>query len=73
MFVRSSVILAAAAIVASTAHAAEPDEAPEFSADQVEAVTVSARRVSENVQSVPIPIAGGSGNALEDAGQCRLE
>jgi len=88
MFVRSSLIIAAAAIVASAADAevsavaastaaapadAAPDDAPDFSSDQIESVTVSARRVAENVQSVPIPIAVVSGNALEDAGQFRLE
>ena len=105
MFVRSSVISAAAAIIASTSVASAanaevpsvaasaavapadaasasasgsgsgsaPDDAPDFSADQIEAVTVSARRVAENVQAVPIPIAVVSGNALENAGQFRLE
>src|SRR5882757_9177916 len=95
MFVRSSVIIAAAAIIASTSVAATadadvpsvaasaavapadaasaPDDAPDFSSDQIESVTVSARRVAENVQAVPIPIAVVSGNALENAGQFRLE
>ena len=80
MFVRSSVVLAVAAILVSTAQAANgsaeasstPD-VPDVSSDQIESVTVSARRVAENVQSVPIPIAVVSGNALENAGQFRLE
>ena len=64
--------------VASADAAPSPDsgpspDAPDFSSDQIEAVTVSARRVSENVQSVPIPIAVVSGNTLENAGQFRLE
>src|SRR3569833_1511754 len=80
MFVRLSVLSATAVLIASTAWAADnasapaPDDAPDAgSSDQVESVTVSARRVTENVQSVPIPIAVVSGNALENAGQFRLE
>src|SRR3954463_5227154 len=41
----------------ASADAGAASDAPDFSSDQIEAVTVSARRVSENVQSVPIPIA----------------
>ena len=41
--------------------------------DQIESVTVSARRVTENAQAVPIPIAVVSGIALENARQFRLE
>jgi len=55
-----------AVLLASTALAAE-------SSDQIESVTVSARRVTENAQAVPIPIAVVSGTALENAGQFRLE
>ena len=86
MFVRSSVILTVAVILASaqaTAAAADavstadatpaPDDSPDAGSDQIESVTVSARRVAENVQAVPIPIAVVSGNALENAGQFRLE
>lgn len=39
----------------------------------VENVTVTARRREENIQDVPIPIAALSGEALERAGQFRLE
>ena len=80
MFVRLSVLSATAFLLASAAWAADnasapaPDDAPDAgSSDQIESVTVSARRVTENVQSVPIPIAVVSGNALENAGQFRLE
>ncbi len=55
-----------AVLLASKALAAE-------NSDQIESVTVSARRVTENAQSVPIPIAVVSGIALENAGQFRLE
>jgi len=41
--------------------------------DQLESVVVSARRREEDVQSVPIPIAVLSGDALEHSGQFRLE
>lgn len=54
------------------AEAPSAGEAPD-DAGQVEAVTVSARRVSEDVQDVPIPIAVLSGDALEGSGRFRLE
>ena len=81
MFVRSSVTFLAAVIAASAAFAAESTPAADATADaatdgdssQIESVTVSARRVAENVQSVPIPIAVVSGSSLENAGQFRLE
>jgi iron complex outermembrane receptor protein len=98
MFVRSTAIVTAALIIASTAGAAEgapavnaatsvsdavapaaesgeaaADSAPDGGSSEIESVTVSARRVAENVQAVPIPIAVVSGSALENAGQFRLE
>jgi iron complex outermembrane recepter protein len=81
MFIRSSVIIVAAVIAASAALAAESTPAADATADsatdggssQIESVTVSARRVAEDVQSVPIPIAVVTGSSLENAGQFRLE
>src|SRR5581483_5783064 len=43
------------------------------SGSSVSEITVSARRRSENAQSVPIPIAALGGDSLEQAGQFRLE
>lgn len=40
---------------------------------RIESVTVTARRREESAQDVPIPIATLSGDALEKAGQFRLE
>jgi iron complex outermembrane recepter protein len=61
--------------------AADVSDAPDPSAvadaadspRSISEVTVSARRRTENAQDVPIPIAALSGDALEQAGQFRLE
>ncbi len=74
---RVSIFVMATLFAASSAFAAE--EAPTdgkgagADADQIQNVTVSARRREENAQSVPIPIAVLAGDALERAGQFRLE
>src|SRR5215471_19290819 len=56
----------------SAASAAYAVEEP-ATADQIDSVTVSARRRDENSQTVPIPISVLAGEALERAGQFRLE
>jgi iron complex outermembrane receptor protein len=74
-------LIVAAVIAASAAVGAEStpasDDTPEVATDgdssHIESVTVSARRVTENVQAVPIPIAVVSGTSMENAGQFRLE
>src|SRR5262245_49966429 len=61
---------------ASSAYAVEeaaPDNRESASPDQIESVTVSARRREESAQNVPIPISVLAGEALERAGQFRLE
>ncbi len=81
MFVRSFSIFVAGIVLAAgspvfggtPAPEAAADEAADGSASEIESVTVSARRVTENVQSVPIPIAVLSGSSLENAGQFRIE
>ena len=83
MFIRSSILLMGALLAAGAVAAAEgvsaadaasaPDESPDSESSQIESVTVSARRIAENAQSVPIPIAVVSGSSLESAGQFRLE
>jgi iron complex outermembrane receptor protein len=85
MFIRSSALLVAALLAGWTASAAEnspssnaasdaaSDPAADAGSGQIESVTVNARRVAEKVQAVPIPIAVVSGDALENAGQFRLE
>ena len=74
---RISVFIMATLFATSAAHAldeAAPDGSREgASPDQIESVTVSARRRDENAQSVPIPISVLAGEALERAGQFRLE
>lgn len=76
---RAAAPLASAASVSGadlSAPAGDAADAPDSSDgafSQIESVTVSARRVAEDVQSVPIPIAVVSGSALENAGQFRLE
>jgi iron complex outermembrane receptor protein len=65
-------------LAASAAAYAAEDAAPEAStggpdANQIESVTVSARRRDEDSQSVPIPISVLSGDTLERSGQFRLE
>ena len=75
---RASLLLAAALFAAASttvpAQEAPQEGNPQSSdADQLESVTVSARRRDENAQSVPIPIAVLSGDTLERAGQFRLE
>src|SRR5262245_60995553 len=68
-----------ATLLAASATQAAEDAAPESTADngpelnQIESVTVSARRREESSQNVPIPIAVLSGEALERSGQFRLE
>ena len=77
----ASLLVSATVLSAHTiAHAADPagpqsldKGASEGSSDGVTEVTVSARRREENSQSVPIPIAVVSGEALERSGQFRLE
>src|SRR5262245_1473180 len=68
-----------ATLLAASATQAAEDAAPESTADngpelnQIESVTVSARRREESSQNVPIPIAVLSGDTLERSGQFRLE
>jgi iron complex outermembrane receptor protein len=66
-------LFAAASAVSAAEDAAPVDNADSAEADQIESVTVSARRREENAQSVPIPIAVLSGDTLERSGQFRLE
>ena len=74
---RISAFVMATLFAASVAHAAE-EAAPEgdresAGADQIESVTVSARRREESAQNVPIPISVLAGDSLERSGQFRLE
>ncbi len=74
---RISFFVMATLFAASSAQAVEeaaPDANRESaSPDQIESVTVSARRREENSQSVPISISVLAGEALERSGQFRLE
>jgi len=67
------VATAGSADVSAPASDSSADATPDDGSGQIESVTVSARRVDENVQAVPIPIAVVSGSALENSGQFRLE
>jgi iron complex outermembrane receptor protein len=62
------------ASAAQSAEEAAPDANRDSAgADQIESVTVSARRREESSQSVPIPISVLAGDTLERSGQFRLE
>ena len=78
----ASLLVLASSLLSSTAAVAQESSAEGSvlladagigAGSRLETVTVSARRREENVQDVPIPIATLSGDALEQAGQFRLE
>lgn len=69
----ASSLSAESSSAAAAGDSSDAPDSPDEAYSQIESVTVSARRVAENAQSVPIPIAVVSGDALEKAGQLRIE